>query len=764
MMRHLNTNFGYVLLYYFLLIGGFSGIAFAGEDYHEYLEFHVGRNSYIAGEQIFYTVYCFSDDKDANFYSKVFYIELIDKHKKSILAQVLQNENNTASSVFQLPDTLSTGVYYLKAYTQWMKNSGEETFGSYPVYIYNQYDEASETYSAFSIPIEAEINIEGGRLITALPARLRLRIPGLMGKKLGIVLRESYSLDTLQSAVTDEEGYAEFEFTPLLGKKYDLITGQSAGNMASFELPPVEYSGYSIRSNLSEKGELTIVTDGSNNPPAQLKLKILAGDNILWEKQIHTEYFKKEINTQYIPGYGCFKIEITDVRDNLLTDQTILISPVSIVKSAESQYSTKQQVNIKFDLSSLVLEEKSGLSVSVHKIPAYRNTEVVLNNAVLSHEKILPDRELLVVFPRYYPTSKIYIPGSVEYVAEDMGLIYSGKAVNNSGNGKLKNLQLALAIRDSMGVIVAATTDSTGHFAMLLNEYGDKEANIFLSFEGIPLNGNNISIDEKYYYRTSHSFIQSPVSCTYDSLFIGEMKDEAQRVLIQRAFRNNGLKAKVNADSSMISQGSFYGEPDIVVYPGEFFFLPNFEEICREILPRVRYKHTKDKCEVIVFHNENGLRSENPIVLVDGICITDCRELYNLNSDDIQRIEVQSGPRVAGQLYYDGLVAIYTTKKYKSEKEKVNKDERKKYPIPGYVNSDEEYLREYDEQAGYSGVPDFTNQLYWNPMLLPDNNGEAEISFNTSDEEGEYVIDITGFTDNGVTVNYKEYFSVTSKK
>ena len=177
-----------------------------------------------------------------------------------------------------------------------------------------------------------------------------------------------------------------------------------------------------------------------------------------------------------------------------------------------------------------------------------------------------------------------------------------------------------------------------------------------------------------------------------------------------------------------------------------------------------RYKHTKDKCEVIVFHNENGLRSENPIVLVDGICITDCRELYNLNSDDIQRIEVQSGPRVAGQLYYDGLVAIYTTKKYKSEKEKVNKDERKKYPIPGYVNSDEEYLREYDEQAGYSGVPDFTNQLYWNPMLLPDNNGEAEISFNTSDEEGEYVIDITGFTDNGVTVNYKEYFSVTSKK
>ena len=738
-------------------------MAFAGEDYHEYLEFHVGRNFYIAGEQVFYKVYCFSDNKEEDFYSKVLYIELVDEHKKSVLSQVLLTEDNAASSEFQLPDTLSTGLYYLKAYTQWMRNEGEEIFGSYPVYIYNQYDEALETYSAYSIPIEAEIYIDGGRLITMLPARLRVRIPGLMGKKLEIILRESYSLDTLQSAVTDEEGYAEFEFTPFMGKRYSLITENSVGEMASFELPPVEYSGYSIRSNLSEKGELTVVADGSNTPPAQLKIRLLAGDNILWEKQIHTEYFKKEINTQYIPEYGCYNIELTDVRDNLLTDETILISPASIVKFAENQYSTKQSVNIKFDLSSLALEEKSGLSVSVHKAPAYQNQEAMQNSAVLSHiEKTLPDRELQIVFPRYYPVSKIHIPGLAEFVAEDMGMLYTGKAVNNSGSSKLQNLQLILAIRDSLGSIVAATTDSLGRFVMLLNEYGDKEANMFLSFEGVPLSVNNISVDEKYYYRTSVPYVQNQVSCAYDSLFISEMKDEAQRVLIQKAFKNNGLEAIGNSDSLTISQGSFYGGPDIVVYPGEFFFLPNFEEICREILPRVRYKYTKGKCEVTVFHNENGMRSDNPIMLVDGIYITNFRELYDLNSDDIQRIEVQSGPHVAGQLYYDGLVAIYTTKKYKLEKKK--KDERKEFPIPGYENSDKEYLRKYDEQARHSEVPDFTNQLYWNPMLFPDSNGEAEISFNTSDEEGKYVIDITGFTDNGVTVNYKEYFSVTSNK
>jgi len=759
--HNMNTFSYLVLLYCILISTGFSGPVSAQEEYHEHLAFHVGRTSYIAGEHIFYKVYCYTDKENATFLSKVLYIELIDQHKKSILAQVLHNENNTAYSILQLPDTLSTGLYYLKAYTQWMRNSGEEVFASYPVYIYNQYDKTLQAHSTCKIPFEPEVYIQGGRLVTGLPTQLQIRIPGLMGEKQQVTLQESYSGDKIHSAVTNEEGYAEFLFTPSLGKRYQLVMGDSVQGKAEFELPQVEYSGYSLQVNVPENGELTVVTDGSNKPPAQLKLKLITGEDIIWEKVINNEYFKKEINTQFSPDYGYYDLLLTDTRDNLLLNQPIVVSPVNIVNSGDSIYSTRESVNIKLDLTSLSLQKGTGLSVSVHKL--YSDQDPLVNQdrmVLLRPEKIRSDQELHIIFPRYFAELRSYSHKSPEYLAEDMGMLYSGRLINGYGKSGLKNFQLVLAIKDTMGVFVAATTDSTGYFSMLLNEYGDKEAHLFLSFEGIPLKGDNIDVDEKFYYHSLIPYKHNEVAHTYDSLFVKEMRDEAQRVLIQKAFRNNDFKAGKGSDNSTGAKESFYGEPEIVVYPGEFLFLPNFEEIAREILPRVRYKHTKDKCEITVFHIENGTRSDNPIVMVDGIYVSDFRELYDLNSDDIQRVEIQSGLRVAGQLLYDGLLAIYTTKKYKAEKEK--KNGRTVYSIPGYANTNEKYWRNYDGQVGQSGTPDFANQLYWNPIVLPDGNGMADINFNTSDEEGEFVIDIAGYTSEGVSVNYKHNFKVAA--
>ena len=202
----------------------------------------------------------------------------------------------------------------------------------------------------------------------------------------------------------------------------------------------------------------------------------------------------------------------------------------------------------------------------------------------------------------------------------------------------------------------------------------------------------------------------------------------------------------------------FYGDPLIVVYPGDFFFLPNFGEIIREIIPRVRFKNNNSQCELIVTDIENGIKSNTPLVLLDGIPVNNICDLQMLNSDHIQRIEVQSGLRVVGNFLYNGMVAIYTTIDYKLKNKKSNLENT--FQVPGYTYSPDFSLLYGEYISKGETHPDFKNQLYWNPNVALRNNEKAEIEFLTSDELGEYVIDITGYTENGVQINRQETFLV----
>lgn len=755
--------FSYTLFFSGIIVNwGNTSVLHAQEAYKEYLTFHIGRSTYIAGEQLFYKVYCKSNNEDNVFFSKVLYIELIDRNKESVLTQVLQVENSVASAVMLLPDTLSTGIYNLKAYTHWMRNFNEQLFASEPIFVYNQYYEDNLQLSdEYEIPFEPKVYIQGGKLITDLPACLRIKVPGLFGEKLEVVLHESYPERIIDTITITGKGQTEFSFTPKIGKKYYLVVPDTIKGSITYELPPVEYSGYSLNAFLTDRETLVITTDGSNTPPEQLKLKLITHGSILWEKSIYSEYFNKEINTQYSPGYGYYTIQLTDNRDKILIHQPIFIYSANPIIRTDGIFSTREEVTIKFNLSGLLMDEAMGLSVSIHKNLLDSSQNLVPDESMINRMSASKkDRELQQLYPIYDPKSKQFDANNAIYVAEDMGMLFTGQVINSVGTSALNNFQLVLAFTDTLGVMIAAPTDSAGRFSMLLNETGNKEAYFLLFLDGIPLRGeNHIQVDNKFHYSSIAHHNQNEIFKQYDYTFVHEMQNEAQRVLIQKAFGNYNNRFIVSPVDTSVSIDRFYGEPDIVVYPGEFFFLPNFEEIAREILPRVRYKHTKDKCELMIYDIEDDLRSTYPIVLVDGIYITDHRELYELNSDDIQRIEIQSGLHVSGQLLYNGLLAIYTTNKYK--REKIKKNGRTTYIIPGFVNNNNKYLIDPGVWSGQTTRPDFANQLYWNPMVLPNQNGMAEFSFVTSDEEGEYIIDIMGFTSDAIPVRYQKSFIVT---
>src|SRR4051812_33909378 len=94
------------------------------------------RTLYFAGEQVLLKVNCIIPVNNDSL-SKVAYIELLDKKSKPVLQKKLVIANGIATTVISIPEDVITGNYYLRAYTQYMRNFDRTAFYTSELMIVN---------------------------------------------------------------------------------------------------------------------------------------------------------------------------------------------------------------------------------------------------------------------------------------------------------------------------------------------------------------------------------------------------------------------------------------------------------------------------------------------------------------------------------------------------------------------------------------------------------------------------------------------------
>jgi hypothetical protein len=113
----------------------------SAKNFYEELYLLTDRNIYISGEEVWFKVYKMNG---INHYpcdiSKVVYIELLDKNNFPVIQIKLKNNGNSGSSVFNLPDNISSGNYLLRAYTNWMKNYPVDLFFYKEITVINPFE------------------------------------------------------------------------------------------------------------------------------------------------------------------------------------------------------------------------------------------------------------------------------------------------------------------------------------------------------------------------------------------------------------------------------------------------------------------------------------------------------------------------------------------------------------------------------------------------------------------------------------------------
>lgn len=185
---------------------------------------HCDRDNYVAGETAWFKAYLYSDFQPDTL-SSVLYVELFNESGSMITRSVFPVLLASAYGQVDLPDTLITGVYQLRAYTPGMLNNGTDYIFRKRLHIYGKKPAKKET--AVTHNIQLDFFPEGGNLVSGFVNAIAFKATdenGLPVELSGIIVNSKGV--TVASFSTYHDGMGMTELTPEPGEKYTGKTEQ----------------------------------------------------------------------------------------------------------------------------------------------------------------------------------------------------------------------------------------------------------------------------------------------------------------------------------------------------------------------------------------------------------------------------------------------------------------------------------------------------------------------------------------------------------
>ncbi len=217
------------------------------KNLQEKVYLHTDKPYYYAGDSLFFKGYfAYGNPYLRDVLSKVLYLELISEERDILLAKKYPIRDGIVVGDLQLPDSLDGERYYLRAYTNWMRNYGPNQYFMQPLPVLNPYKRivASEGISPWT---NQGVNLQSDKVSFGPreEVNLRLQLSDAKGRP---------APATLSVSVWDAE-----QLVPILREK-DIQASMQLSPIAE-ELGTDRFS-YPIETSISITGK---VTDAKGN-------------------------------------------------------------------------------------------------------------------------------------------------------------------------------------------------------------------------------------------------------------------------------------------------------------------------------------------------------------------------------------------------------------------------------------------------------------------------------------------------------------------
>lgn len=222
------------------------------KPFFEKVYLQTDRDYYGTGEDVWFSAYLVNGKSTSlTGTSNNLYVELISPQAAVLDMKVIRLENGLGNGDFRLKDSIPSGWYNIRAYTNWMRNFGDNFVFQKRIYLNNNLAESSKNASKANPTVKTpQKNIafypEGGALVEGVNGIVAFKANDEMGNGLktqgSIVSAKGDTITTFQST---EVGMGIFAFTPQRNEKYRVV-GSFGTEKFSTQLPVILQKGLSL--------------------------------------------------------------------------------------------------------------------------------------------------------------------------------------------------------------------------------------------------------------------------------------------------------------------------------------------------------------------------------------------------------------------------------------------------------------------------------------------------------------------------------------
>lgn len=736
---------------------------------------HLDKPYYATGEDIWFKAYLVDGLKlslDSSI-SRVMYVELINADHKIIERHTLPVPEGVTNGDFHLSDTLPQGNYLIRAYTNYMKNFGEDFFFTKDVAIFDPGAKMEQPSAAAQNKPDVQFFPEGGNLIQGIESRVAFKAINTSGESIAI---EGEILDgskTVATFTTDHQGMGSFRFTPEAGKRYSAkLNGTFAGN--NYALPEVLKNGYSMQ--VVDAGNTIKIAISSNVPnPAPFHIVGQARGEIYFAAtgEVKGTPVVASLTKAKFPS-GIAQITVFNGEGQPQCERLVFINHADQAKLAvtsdKASYGKRGEVSL-----SLKAQDSKGK-------PASGNFSVTIfdENTIESaseYESTIADYLLLtsdlsgkIEDPAYYLKDKAAETqkhldlvmmthgwrrfawkeilsdqqAPIAHYAEQ-GIRLSGKLVKSVGQKPAANAKLK--VFTAKGELIMMTADENGNFYTEdLAHFDSTRLAIQTENEKGKQTSMKMSIDP-YNVSPPSNYVLAP----FKSYGLDDYLKQAEyRAKVQNAFNLEqdarwleGVEVTATRIESF-RKPAIYGKPSATVTSKDISAgAVNLLQAIQARVPGVIIRGTPPNMTINLRAGNDG----PPLFTLDGTPV-DAEVINSLNPADVEYIDIVrgTGGAIYGSRGINGVVAVYSKTGSNSTRPTVGM-ERVSYP--GYYTAREFYVPKYNQPSDLPDRPDIRSTLYWNPFIETDAEGNATVKFFASDVTSKFKIVVQGITYEG---------------
>lgn len=731
------------------------------------LKVHVFTNQpeYAAGDTIFFKVNLVTAQGHRPVRGKsILSAALLNANEEKILLNGFSVNDGQGSNQMILPRTLPHGDYHLTVWSDWMTENKSL-----------QYRKLIRIGTGLGVRKSKKLfaSPEGGNLIHGLNTRVvAMGEPSTQGS-----LNEN-GIQILQFTI-GADGTSSFYLTPKKNFHYELVAGEDR-----FPLPEIKEDGIGILvTSMPSKNSTRVYLTAPEQSDYRNKTfhLIVSMQGIIYQSTDivfkNQSYFALEVPMQKLPQ-GIAQVTLLDDQRNAIVERLIYNSQDQTIATSltlsKNQFNTRERIDLKINTSEGSVPVRSKIALTTFNTtltPVDTTTKGSMQTDLFLHgdtgfetfsfstedNASTIDNKLILSKWARFDWKNLSKRSDNAYYSQYMR--FSGRAFDIETNKPVPDSTKITFFMHKNVNTYQTYTNEEGEFTLhMLFEFYDTDEVYYRVEQKRKLLPNAKVIISESRVVSQESANQEKSITSYNTLF-----DKRKMINESYDYHTNASRSFVPEEVEPLIEEEIFG-PDITIKLEDYHLFPTMIETLREIIPFSQHRRIRGNDVVRIFNADTDLYWEaEPVYVIDGVMTDDTDYFLSLAPADIATIKIVHTAdklRTFGTIGNGGMVIVDT--KIPDNHKNVHRSVRS-FTLHGLNQPLTRGTISHNANPR-SRIPDLRTNLAWLPAIETNGNGEAAVSFYTSDVPGKYRIEGEGITSDGKLFSFQQEFVVIFEK